>query len=424
MKKYEIYYGWWIVIGGTVIMAFATPMINALSTLFIIPISDDLGISRSSFIITSTITSIASIMSSFVIGRYINFKNIKKIQVCSTLVLALSYGSYAFAQKIGHIYIASLFMGFSYMLAGMLPISIMVSNWFEQKRGLAMSIVLSGVGIGAAIFSPLITVIMTNYSWRMSRIFVALTLVLVTIPIILFVMKTTPEEIGLKPYGYFFEGLIDNKLKGNVNFEIDNNIILKEFIKNRYFYLFMLGVVTSGIVCGGAMQQIGPFFTDLYSPTYAGMIISIYSFSAIFGKLILGWLYDRFDNIISLVFGCFAFGVSFILMAFCGQSMISMIIAAIFFGAGNSIGSININLITFSIFGRKYYSKMLSISKSVQQIGMAIGPPLLSSMYDRTNSYKVVWIISIFVTFIVLIAWCVSCKNSTKLHLDQHKTVL
>lgn len=417
-KNKKVFYGWFIVFGGVIIMAFATPMINNINTLFVVPISNDLGVSRSIYIISNTITSIACIIASIIFGRIINSKNLKKIQIFSTIILAFSYGSYAFAKNIQQIYIAAFFMGFSYMAAGMIPASIIVTNWFHKKRGLAISIVLAGIGIGAAILSTIINTLMLQYSWQVARIVIALMLVVVTMPVILFVMKDSPEKMGLKPYGY---ELTEKQSEADTDYDAGDNIPLEMIMKNRFTYLFIVGVIGSGIVCGGAMQNLGPFFTDIYSSVFASMIISLYSFTSIFGKLILGWLSDRFGNIVSLLFGCITFGTSFILMSFYTQSIVLMALAAILFGIGYSIGSVNLNLITLSIYGKINYSKMLSYSKSIQHIGMGIGPLLFSTVYDRTNSYKIVWVFSLLVTIIVFITLSISCIDSIKLRLNYSK---
>jgi MFS family permease len=389
-------------------------MVNALNTLYVVPISQDLSLSRSNYLLTSTFTAIACIFATPIIGRLMRRDNLLGIQSISTLIMAISYASFSMATSAWHLYLASFIIGLTYMAAGMIPISVMIANWFVEKQGLAMSIVFSGISIGGVILSPLTSSLILQHGWRVTRLYVSGFFILITIPTILFMLKASPEKIGLQAYGQ------PQAVKGSASREptdtslhIPNQGNDSPFLKKPYFFLLMIGMILSGAVCGGGMQHMGPFVTDLHDPMFASLIISLYSFSAIFGKLILGWLYDKYGNNQSLLFGGVLFVVSFILMAFFGNNKIIMLVASVFFGIGNSIGSINANFVTFSVFGKKRYAKMLSFSKSMQQIGIATGPLIIASMHEYYSSYRIPWIVSSILALAFVISWTKSYSLSS-----------
>ena len=371
MKERRIFYGWWIVFGGALSIAVTTTLVNTINSLYVIPISQDMGLTRSTYLVTSTITSVAAIFAAPISGRFMNRRNMKAIQLTAVVIMSLAYSSFAIASSVWHLYLASLVIGLMYMSIAMLPISVMIANWFEKKQGLAMSIVLAGIGIGGAVLSPVTTWLILNYGWRMSRIYLAALCLGANLISVLFILKPAPEDMGLRPYGSE-EGDDDKgKTKMSPEHDVGIKIPMKTAKQKSFYFLMMLGMVSSGIACNGGMQHLGPFTTDLHDPIFASMIISLYSFSAIIGKLLLGWLHDRYGNNVSMIFGGGMFALSYIIMAFFGQSQTAMIAAALIFGTGNSIGSVNANLVTYSVFGRKNYSSVLSISKSIQQIGRA-----------------------------------------------------
>ena len=157
---------------------------------------------------------------------------------------------------------------------------------------------------------------------------------------------------------------------------------------------------------------MGPFVTDNHTQIIASYMIALYSFSAIFGKLLLGYIYDRFGNSMSMIFGGGMFTLAYVLMTFFPKSIILMAMAATAFGIGNSVGSVNINLVTYGIFGRNNYSKILPFVKSIQQVGMASGPILVSLLFEKFKGYFLPFSLSIFLTVFLTFSWIKSYKDA------------
>jgi MFS family permease len=393
-------------------MSFASTLVDTLNSLYVIPISEDMGLTRSQYMMTSTITAISCIIATPLIGKFMTQKNLRKVQLTATLTMAIAYASFALATSAWHLYLASVFIGFTFMAAGMIPASVMITNWFHHKQGLAMSIVFAGINVGGMVLSPVITNLIIHLGWRSTRLIIALIFIAAALPTILFVLKATPEEMGLKPYTQKIKGNTNTRQSAKQNLTAGIRIPLASAQKKGFYYLFMLGMVVSGFACAGGMQHIGPFATDLHDPIFASLMISIYSFSAIVGKLALGWLYDKYGHNQSLLFGGVLFLGAFGLMAFFGTNQVLMGVAAAMFGIGNSTGSINANFIAYSIFGKSNYSYVLALSKSTQEIGKAIGPLTLALMYDYIGDYKIPWILSFIFVAIYLFSWVKSYNHS------------
>jgi len=407
VKKIKIHYGWWIVLFGGILTGFSTTMVNTLNSLYVIPITSEFSFTRSEYIMTSTLTAIAAIFGAPIIGRYMNKNNMKRIQVVLLFIMTLSYISFSIANKLWQFYLASVIIGLIYMSLGMIPISIIITNWFDKKQGFAMSLVLAGISIGGAVLSPITSTLIINYGWKMTRVYIGISYLLISLPIVAFILKPAPEDIGLKPYGW-------DESNDEVQKKIENKtkVPMEKIKKSTYYKLFLVGVIVSGIICNGGMQHMGPFVTDNHDQVIASLIISLYSFSAIFGKLLLGYLYDRFGNAVSMLFGGGMFTLAYILMAFFPKNLALMTMAAVIYGIGNSVGSVNINLVTYGIFGRENYGKVLSVIKSIQQVGMASGPILFSLLFEVSHDYKLPFTLSIALAILLSYSWIKSYKDA------------
>ena len=201
MEKKKIFYGWYIVFGCLIITCTMVPSIMALSNKFLIQVTGDLGISRSAFTLANTILQGLGIFISPIVSSRLAKGNMRRIQCISIVGFVLSYASYSLAQNAAHLYISSFFTGIFFLNAALIPVSMMITNWFVKKRGLAMSIAMAGISVGGTIFSPIITTLLEYYGWRHTYQIMALIILVLAFPAAFFLLRKSPQDMGLLPYG-------------------------------------------------------------------------------------------------------------------------------------------------------------------------------------------------------------------------------
>ncbi len=409
MEKKKIHYGWFIVMGSVLITSTLVPSVIAMANKFLIPVTEEMNISRSAFTLSNTILQATGIFLSPFIARKISKGNLKKTQSIAVVVFSVSYACYGFAQRPLHLYMLSFIIGICYLCATMIPISIMITNWFVQKRGLAMSIAMAGIGLGGFIFSPLITLWLASYGWRTTYMIMGVILLVIALPISLFVFKKDPSQIGLTPYG----AEVIQQEETSENKVASVKLSTKEAFKKPFFALLMIGMILNGIINSGALGQFPPALEGLQTPAVAATIIALYSLIGIFGKLALGWVNDRYGIIISSIFGCMTFGLAFVCILF-GDQLVAVYALAITFGLGIGIGSVSPPLVTSSIFSSEQYGEVFGYTTSAMQIGMSIGSLMVASIFDSTGSYQTAWIVLIVLTVLTLCSWIGAYKQSRK----------
>lgn len=396
----KFFYGWIVVIGGVIIVSFAIPLINALSSLFTIPITEEMGLSRSQFALCGTIVSVMTVFMSPIAGKlYASHKfKLRTVQTTALFVLALAYGSYVLAHNNIQLYISAFFIGLAFITAGMIPTSIMISNWFVKKRGIAMSIAMMGISIGPMIFSPFMTFLIQDYGWRTCRLVMMVLMLVICLPISFFVMKEKPEDVGQRAYGgkeALEEKLAKAKAQGEdaqKTVTVENNIPLRYSRKFAFFYVLAAGMLFNGFLAGGVIQHYNPFLQENFGPATAAWLISLGSAVAIVAKLIVGWIFDRLGNRKCMIISGFSGAAVYLVYAFLGTNLTAMICTIFFDGLGTSIQTMGINLLTASIFGAANYSENYGYMKMSQQAGMAIGAIVIAFIFDSLGSYQMAWV--------------------------------
>ena len=410
MKDGKIFYGWYVVIGCLLITCTLVPPIMALSSKFLMQVTEELQISRSAFTLANTILQGLGIFLSPFVSAKLAKGDMKKIQTISIVLFAISYASYSLAQNVIHLYISSLFIGFFYLNATLIPITMMITNWFAKKRGLAMSIAMAGIGIGGAVFSPIVTALLTNYGWRHTYQIMAVIMIVIALPASLFLLKKSPADMGLKPYGS--DEVSDPQKKGG---KTVMTLSVQESRMKPFFILLIIGMVCNGLINSGALGQFPAALEELQGVEVQAVIISMYSMIGIFGKLVLGWLNDRYGVVVSTAFGCITFAISFIFILM-GSNVVMLYIMAVLFGLGDAIGTVTPPLVTGAVFDTEKYGEAYGIANSFNQIGLTFGSLMVAGIYDISGSYNPAWILLLVLTLTAFFGWIGSYRMAKKYH--------
>ena len=407
-KQKKFFYGWWIVVGAVLVTATMVPSAMSMANKYLLQVTEEMGITRSAFSLNNAILQAVGIFLSPLVTKKLAQGNLKRIQVISVIIYAAGYATYGFAQSPMHLYIISFVLGIAYLCATIIPISIMITNWFDDKRGLAMSIALAGIGVGGFILSPLITGWLAAYGWRTTYKIYSVIMLVVALPVSLFIFKKSPSDMGLKPLGADKD---KTKKAGKAGFEL--SVSTTESMKKPFFIMLMLGMIFNGLINTGALGQFPPALEELHGATFAALIISLYSLVGIPGKLTLGSVNDKFGIVTAVFFGTLSFGLCFVMMLF-GSNQIFTYLMAIFFGFGNAIGPVIPPLLTAAIFGPQKYGEVYGYVNSANQLGLTFGSLFVAGIFDITGSYQPAWMIMVVFTACVSLFCIASYKTSIK----------
>ena len=406
-KKSKIFYGWWIVLGCIIITSTMVPPIMSLSNKFLIQVTTEMGISRGSFTLANTILQGLGIFISPLVAKKLAGGDMKKIQSFSIIGFALAYASYALAQSPIHLYISAFFVGIFYLNSTLIPVSMMVTNWFVKKRGLAMSLSMAGIGLGGTIFSPIVTTLLTNYGWRMTYVIMAAIILVFALPTSLFILRKSPKDMGLEAYGAGEVVATATKTDKGVK------ISVKESKGKLFFWVMLVGMIANGLINSGALGQFPPALEELHGVATQAAIISLYSSIGVFGKVLLGWVNDKFGVVVSCTYGCIMFGLAFVFILM-GENVNMLYAMAVVFGLGNAIGTVIPPLVTAEIFGNEKYGEAYGMVNSASQVGLSLGSLMVASLYDLNGSYINAWFILLALTVVTLVGWLGSYILSKK----------
>lgn len=387
--------GWLVVFAGLILMISVYGIVNNCASLFIKPVTEDLGFSRSEFSLYYTVIALSTMVIALFMGKLAKKFKIKNIMLVGCVLAGIGYIGYSYANSIYVFYLMSVFSGLGLGMTTLTPLSIIISNWFVEKRGLALGLTFMGSGVGGMIFNPVANYIILNYGWRQSYLVLGIIILVTTIPIVLIFMSEKPSDKGLLPYGYenSSKGVLDTSAKG---------VMLGEAVKTKIFWIMVVGLILITIIAMGVQMHIASYLTDIgYSPTFAASVISINMGVVILGKILLGYIFDKVGCEKGVIFvGLQVFlGVLALLFA---SKYPAIIVFIICWGIGNCMGTIVPALITSEIFGKKDYSTIVGVVNAVVLLGAALGSAVTGKLYDMSGGYTLAWMTYLILTVIMV----------------------
>src|SRR5699024_2521530 len=78
---------------------------------------------------------------------------------------------------------------------------VLINQWFKKRNGLALGVLSAVGGAVGAIAQPVAASLISNFGWRTAYITVGLVAIIIVVPIVLLLIKRSPEAHGVLPYG-------------------------------------------------------------------------------------------------------------------------------------------------------------------------------------------------------------------------------
>lgn len=410
-KKSKLFYGWWIVTASFMIMTFLyTPIVNLVS-LYTKPVTEELGIGRTEFSTYYTIMALVSMVACPVAGKIMKKIDIRLYLSVCTILGGLSYIGFSFAKNLMYFYLLAIPMGISLAGAAIIPTSVLITNWFVEKRGLCLGLTLSGSGFGGIILSPINNWIITNYGWRTSYLVTGILILVLILPFTMFVIRISPASVGLTAYG-------QKEMSASQQAKELPGITQGQAIKSASFWLLCIAIVVSGIVVNSMILNLSPYLTDIGATAEtAALILSISSGMVILGKLFVGKFFDGLGLKTVLILICISNIASFVFLLK-GNMMIPAILYAVFTGVGATAVTVTPSYITSKLYGEKEYGAKYGIVSLFSSLGAAICPLVSGMIYNINQSYTLLLYVLIALAFVALILFLLAVKTKPKFDVE------
>ncbi len=357
--------------------------VNAVGV-FYTPVSQSLGVLRGTFALHATLSSFATAITSLFVPKWMKKYPYKALLIIGVALAGISTFLMAFSNSIYLFYVLGIARGIGVGIYAMVPLTMIITNWFVEKHGLATSLALSFSGLSGAIFSPILAKWIASNGWQSAYMLQAICIVVLTLPAILYPWTVKPEDSNLLPYG---QGETAER---------------KAVLQSGSFRYWTLSFVCMGLftvlhtsITGISQHMTGIATSIGLEATIGATMMSMTMVGNITTKLIIGFISDILNPLRASIIMIVTNMVSLFLLFF-GMSTANpfvLLASSFIFGSIYSVGAVGIPLLTKYFFGPENYAQAYTKIGFITNIGSASSLTLIGYMYDFTHGYTLVlWI--------------------------------
>jgi MFS family permease len=393
------YYGWVIVGIAFVTMAIGVTTRTAFS-LLLPPLIDEFGWDRGLVAGAFSFGFLVSAALSPVAGRLMDRRGPRIVIEAGVCLLVAGLLMATAIEKPWQLYATlGILVGGGANLMSFTAQSLYLPNWFVRRRGLAISIAFSGVGVGAIVLLPWLQTIISQDGWRASCRAMGLLVLLVLGPLNLFV-RGRPEDMGLLPDGgSHAEG--DGE-EGNPANIVDSawasiDWTLARAMRTGRFWWIVLGYFCALFVWYAVQVHQTQYLVEIgFSPRLAAWALGLVSVVAVPGQIALGALSDRVGREWVWSVGCCVFAVCYValiaLEQFPSHALLYLMVVSQGF-LGYALTSV-MGPIVVEIFEGRHYGSIFGTITMALIGGGAAGPWVAGIIRDVTGSYRLAFVLA------------------------------
>jgi sugar phosphate permease len=396
-KGNKLFYGWWMVFVVTImfVVGNAAPFAIVLKQLM-----EQFHTGRGEVSLSQSIYWVTMGIAGIFVGRMLHRYSPKKFILWGAVVGGVLSLLLSLSTSLWFLYVFSLIAGLAGGFSNAIAMFTLLSKWFTRKWGTALGITMAGASIGGIVIQPLVGIIAQNLGWRVTYLFAGLLVLVFNVPLILFVLRDSPESMGLLPDGDKSEE-IGNPQNGKLLIQTGieptlavRNSELLSYLKNPRLWLMGISFAIVSIGSSAVTTHEVSFITDMkVSETIAALARGITLGIGAISALASGWLADKLiSRYVTIIFIFLVIAGMLILVQ--ADTMSKIWLFVVIYGLGNGVFGTLLPIVTRDIFGPANFSTIFGFAVVFLFAGNAIGVPLAGFMFDATGSYHSVFVIT------------------------------
>lgn len=385
----RIYYGW-IIVATLLLVNFATHATGTLNLgLFVIPMGNDLGISRGMFGWLTTARYLAGGITGMFLGRWLDQFGPRVLIPASALVTGLCVIGFGRADGPIQLFFLFIIVGLAGLSnpGGAILSTIPAAKWFVRRRGTAIAITSLGLGLGGITFMPVTQLLIDVAGWRTTWLYLGITSMVLIIPPALAFLRRQPEDLGLRP-----DGDTNPPNTPSTTTDKDNELTwtVGEALRTRAFWFLMTAMLLGGFNLGASIHRI-PYLVELgFDANLVALAFSADAGGATTMMLVVGLLLDRFPSRF-VAAGSFAIFAASLTLMLSATTTLDLFTSVILFGLGVGIHIVSETYLWADYFGREFLGTIGGVTKSAILLASGFGAPVVGYVFDFSGGYELAW---------------------------------
>ncbi|MEG2615704.1 MAG: MFS transporter [Raoultibacter sp.] len=380
---------------------------------FFTPVSTALGVGKGVFTIYLTIVCLAMTVALPFEGKIIEKCDIRAVLSTAVVLVGAPIICMSFFNAVWQFYVAGAVVGVGCAFLLFLAVPTLVNRWFRKRVGFYVGLCMAFTGIGGAIFNSVAGVLISGGpdGWRMGYLALGIIAIVIALPFTLFCIRSNPSDIGLKPVG-----IEEASKDGSVQTLLPTGVSASRAMKSAAFFI-LAGFALVINLCTALYQFLPSYASSLTQfPDIMALAATLASSAMLgqaLGKVLLGLINDR-SIYAGLIIASTCGIIGLACMLFVPGSPAVMLAGGFLFGIFYASASVQLPLLTRTIFGIREYSAIYSRVGMVGSLTAAFAAAIWGFLIDATG-FNYILIIGIAAAALAFLCGFFALKLGKKL---------
>jgi MFS family permease len=377
------YYGWRVALAAClgVMAGFGSLFVYTFSV-FVKPLAAEFGWSREAISGGFAIAAVTLGLISPLLGGWVDrFGPRRIILACMTVYVCAIASLSLLHAGIWQFYLTCFVLGVVGSGAGHLGYARSISTWFQRRLGVALALVMVGAGLGSMILPVVAQSIISRSGWRAAYASLGGLALLLGLPM---------SWRYIRERGHEHEHEHEHERSPAVPASAPvphSGATWQQGLRSYSFWIITAILFVSSISMNGAITHLSALLTDRgLTAGKAALCASVLGGSSLLGRVVVGWLLDRFFGPRVAFFINLITALGIFLLARASSFPAGCLAAALIgIGAGGEAATTPYLLTRY--FGLRSFSTLYGFTWTFYAAAGAIGPVILGRAFDLTGSY-------------------------------------
>ncbi len=376
-----LFYGWWILLALAGMRVIASGVGHSALGLLVLPLEEEFGAKRATVSLMATAGNVAVATTAVLGGWLMDRFGMRRIMFWSLLVAGSGYLLLSQAQELWQVIIIfTIPLGVAYNWAVLNSGAPILNNWFDRQKARSLSLLNVGHGAGALLL-PVMALAISELGWR-TAIVAGGAILVATGLFAVFIVRDTPEEMGLTPDGdprSEPSSISTGKIAAT-------GATLKEAIRTPFFWAIGLGTGCMLFINVSLIFHLVPLMESKGESEGLGAgLLSLQLVLTVPIVLMTAWAADRFggSRVLTTMTALTVSGVALLLAA---DSLWLYVPAMGLLAFGGSNWP-TLWAVLGHAYGRRHYNSIRMAIYTILIAGMSSGPVLAGLSFDSTQNY-------------------------------------
>jgi MFS family permease len=353
---------------------------------FLLPVQQGLGVSRSDITLTYSVYMLAYGLSAPFAGQLIDRLGARIAYAFGLVCLGAGYLLAGFATELWHYLLTvGLLGGLGAASLGMIVASALLTRWFTSRIGSIMSLPYAAIGAGMLVLPPLTQVLLATYDWRVTHQLLGAGTLLV-LPLVM-----------LLPLGRMTAGSPAwRSLRATSAAGTGGWTIAAALRTSAFWGLFVAYLFTSIAAYSVMPHSVAYLIERGFHPLFAAGAFGMAGMLSAIGIIAVGWLSDRFGRrqTATLSYVSTIIGIVALLLVSVSPMLLLVYAFVFFFGLMQGARGPIIVAMVATLFPGGVGAVYGTLSVA-QGVGAALGSWISGVLYEHTGSYIASFVLAI-----------------------------